>query len=479
VVSFAFGSVRSPFFNMAKSGNSKTWLILVTLAVIASAGGYAYWVRATTGTPELTTTTVTSGEIIQSVTATGDLQPVVTVDVSSQISGLISTVLVDYNSPVKKGDLLATIDPATYESRLKQAKAQLANTQANYQLVKINTERTRTLREQKLVSQQELDQAEAQLSQAEAQLQIQQASVDTAGVDLSRCNIYTPIDGIVMDRLTDVGKTVAASLNAPTLFTIANDLSKMQINAAVSEADIGVVEEGQPVNFTVDAFPGRQFRGRVSQIRSSPKTQQNVVVYSTIIAVNNDDLKLRAGMTANVGIVVARRPEALRLANAALRARIPEGITVRTAPGPDGKTAPSKPALTDDQLRKIRRELMAEAGFTPGSGPPSAEIIAKVQELAKARGIELPAWGGRGGGAGAVGAIVTRTVYKLVDANPDKPILEAVSVKLGISDGAGTEVVEGLKEGDVIVTSATISGKSSSPAAANPFGGSGNFGGRR
>jgi HlyD family secretion protein len=461
---------------MAQARSYKIWYLLTAVFLLGGVGYYLYK-REASPEIELTTTTITRADVIQSVTASGDLQPVVTVDVSSQISGLISAVLVDYNSTVKKGDLLAQIDPATYQSRLNQAKAQLANTRANHTLVKLNAERTRILFGKQLVSQQELDQAEAQLAQAEAQLQIQQASVDNAAVDLARCNIYTPIDGIVMDRLTDVGKTVAASLNAPTLFTIANDLSKMQINAAVSEADIGSVEVGQTVNFTVDAFPSTQFRGSVSMIRNSPKTQQNVVVYATIIDVSNADLKLKPGMTANVSIVVARRNEAVRLANAALRVRIPEGVNVNTAPGPDGKTAPAKPALSDEQLRKIRRELMAEAGFTPGSGRPSPEVLAKVQELAKARGIELPAFGSRGGNTGAP---VSRTVYRLVKPDPKKPVIEAVTVKLGINDGSGTEVLEGLQEGDVVLTGISIPSAKTAGASASPFGPpAGGFGQRR
>ncbi len=455
---------------MSKAGFSTLWLIIV-LAVIAIGGGYFYWVKNSSPAPEWITVTVSRGEIIQSVTATGDLQPVTTVDVSSQISGLIREVHVDYNSVVKKGDLLARIDPATYDSKLNQAQAQLANTEANYRLVKINTERTRTLRAQNLVSQQELDQAEALLAQAEAQSKIQQALVDNAKVDLSRCDIFSPIDGIVLDRLTDVGKTVAASLNAPTLFTIANDLAKMQIDASVSEADIGVVEDAQTVNFTVDAFPSQQFHGVVAQIRNSPKTQQNVVVYSTIINVNNADQKLKPGMTANVSIVVARRPNVLLLANAALRVRIPAGITVKSAGTADGKSADGKQPLTEQQIRKVRRDLMAEAGFTPGSGPPSPEILAKVQQLAKERGIELPAYGSRGTG----GPTVTRTIYKLIDPNPDKPVLEATTVKLGISDGANTEVLDGLNDGDLVITSINIPG--TKPAgAASPFGSPGGFG---
>lgn len=310
---------------MAKSsGRSKGLLVIVV--ILAAAGGWYYFRNGAAKPPEVASVQVTRGEIIQSVTATGDLQPVLRTDVSSQISGQIREVLVDYNTSVKKGDILARIDPATYESRLRSAEADLASTQANHTLTRLNTERVRELRTKNLVSQQEVDQAEALLAQAEAQLLTRRAAVDNAKVDLSRCTLSAPIDGIVIDRIAEVGQMVAASLNAPTLFTIANDLSKMQINAAVAEADIGNIELGQSVNFTVDAFPSRQFRGRVAQIRNLPVTQQNVVVYSTIIDVNNEDLKLKPGMTANVAIVVARREHALRIANAALRARVPESL---------------------------------------------------------------------------------------------------------------------------------------------------------
>ncbi|HTJ79065.1 MAG TPA: efflux RND transporter periplasmic adaptor subunit [Rariglobus sp.] len=443
---------------MAKSGNSKTWLILVILAVGAAGGGYWWWSKNSTPPPEFVTVKVTRGDIIQSVTATGDLQPVTTVDVSSQISGLVREVDVDYNSIVKKGDVLARIDPASYESKLNQAQAQFTNTQANYRLVKLNTERTRSLREQKLVSQQELDQAEALLSQAEAQLKIQQAAVDNAKVDLSRCDIFSPIDGIVLDRLTDVGKTVAASLNAPTLFTLAADLTKMQINAAVSEADIGTVEEGQSVNFTVDAYPGRQFRGKVSQIRNSPVTEQNVVTYATIIDVTNEDLKLKPGMTANVSIIVARRDNALRLPNSALRVRIPDSLL----PAPDaGKTS----AASREQIQ----QLMIEAGINPNSRRIAPEARARLIQLAKDRGVELPERLLR---TDRENSVTTRTIYKLA-GTAKAPEVVPVTIKVGITDGVASEIVEGFSEGDEVITSAYLpdgAAADSSPAA-NPFGG--------
>lgn len=450
---------------MAKLGSPKLRLILIVIAAIG--GGYYYYSKRTALPPaEFITASISRSDIVQSVTATGDLQPVTTVEISSQISGLIKEVLVDFNSQVKKGDLLARIDPATYEVRLSSSRAQLANTRANHNLVKLNTERTRSLRAQELVSQQELDQAEAQLTQAEAQLQIQQASVQTAEVDLARCNLYAPIDGIVMDRLAEVGKTVAASLNAPKLFSIAADLTKMQIEADVAEGDIGSVEVGQAVNFTVDTYPNRQFRGKVSQIRNSPVVVQNVVTYVTIIDVHNEDLKLKPGMTANVSIVTARKEDVLRIANSALRVRIPENLL----PAPKLAADSPKPA-TREQVQ----QLMTEAGANPNSRRLAPEVRARLIQLAKERKLELPARLTRSS-EDENGGIVTRTVYKL-GGTPTDPKVVPVTIKTGITDGSATEIIEGLEEGDAIITSAyqpgatgATAGNASTP---NPFGGGG------
>lgn len=457
---------------MAKSTSSRGLLFVIVVVVVLAAGGWYVFRHRQSAPPEYVTTTLGRGNLTQYVTATGGLQPVTSVDVSSQISGLIDSVQVDYNSPVKEGQVLATIDPATYQSRLRQAEADLANTKASYTLVRLNTERTRELRAKNLVTQQELDQAEAQLAQSDAQLQIKQALVESARVDLSRCTIKSPIDGIVIDRLAEVGKTVAASLNAPTLFTIANDLSKMQINAAVAEADIGSVEVGQDAVFTVDAFPGRQFRGRVSQIRNAPTTEQNVVTYITLIDVNNADLKLKPGMTANVSIVVASRNDVVRLPNAALRVRVPDNML---APAPAAAPAAPKP-LTDEERRAQFQQLMRDAGFTPGSGPPSPDVRAKMQQLAKERGIDLNALRGNrgrhGGESTASTGPVTRTVYRLIGDDPKNQRPQAVTVKLGISDGSFTEVISGLDEGDHVLTSAFFpDAQTDATPTGSPFGG--------
>lgn len=445
---------------------------LVVVAALATAGWY-YFKKRSAQPIEYVTAAIARADVTQAVTATGTLQPVITVEVGSQISGIIDKVLVDYNSVVKNGDVVAHIDSATYESRLRSAEAELANAKANHRLVQLNAERTATLQQNGLVPQSDLDQALAQLAQADAQVQTRTAAVENAKIDLSRCTIYSPVDGIVLSRQVDVGKTVAASFNTPVLFTIANDLTKMQIVGAVAEADIGNVAVGQPVNFTVDAFPNRQFRGRVSTIRNSPITVQNVVTYETIIEVRNDDQKLRPGMTANVSIVIAHRPNVLRLPNNALRVRLPD---VPPPPPVAGNSdTPALKPLPDDQ----RRVYMTKAGFTPGSGRPTPEIIERARELAKADGFEFPAFGGPGGRPPAdpnPSGPVVRTVYRLVGNGPNaRP--EAVNAVLGISDGTGTEIIEGLSEGDQIITSVfSPSGNAAAPQrSSNPFGGGRRF----
>src|SRR5439155_17299392 len=238
-------------------------------------------------------------------TATGQLNPVTNVQVGCQISGTIQKLFVDFNSPVTQGQVVAQIDAATYQANLLQAEGDLANAKAALELAQINAGRSKDLFTNKLIPQSDYDQTIANLHQAEATVKIKEAAVQKAKVDLERCTIYSPVDGIVISRSVDVGQTVAASLSAPTLFVIANDLTKMQIDANVAEADIGGVEEGQDVDFTVDAFPNRTFHGKVTQVRNAPITVQNVVTYDTVIGVSNADLKLRPGMTANVSIIVA------------------------------------------------------------------------------------------------------------------------------------------------------------------------------
>jgi len=361
------------------------------------------------------TATITRGPITQAVTATGTLNPVVNVQVGSQVSGNIAKLFADFNSQVKAGQVVAQIDPALFQATVTQAEGDLANAQAALELAKVNGTRTQELFAKKTSSQADLDQAMANLHQAEANVKIKQGALDKAKADLDHCTITSPIDGVVISRSVDVGQTVAASLQAPVIFAIANDLTKMQIDANVAEADVGVVKIDQNVDFTVDAFPMQTFHGKVVQVRNAPITVQNVVTYDTVIGVSNRDLKLKPGMTANVSIIVAHKDDVLQIKNAALRYRPPDATPVET-----------KRTSTSREGRPV---------------------------------------GGRTGGA-REGA--ERTVYVL-PSGASRP--QPVQIKTGISDGIMTEVVEGMKEGDRVVTAELASTTAAPSPPANPFGG--------
>ncbi len=366
--------------------------------------------------PQYLTATVARGDLTQLVTAAGQLNPVTNVQVGCQVSGTIAKMYADYNSPVTNGQLVAQLDPSMYLADLHSAEGDLANSEAALELAKVNEERSKELLTNRLIPQSDNDQAVATLHQAQATVQIKRAAVEKARVNLQYCTIYSPVDGMVISRNVDVGQTVAASLNAPTLFVIANDLTKMQIDTNVGESDVGGVEEKQKVDFTVDAFPNRTFHGIVVQVRNSPTNVQNVVSYDTVIGVNNADLKLKPGMTANVSIIVAERSNVLRVPNAALRFRPPESTT----------NAPP-------------------AGATAGGGPPAGNAPSGQHP----KGEHRP----------------TRPVYVLKNGKP-----EPVQVKIGITDGVYTEITDGLSESNNVVTFASFKQGSTSAQANNPFG---------
>lgn len=388
------------------------WLaVIIGLLVIAT----AFRQCRQRGAANYQTATITRGPITQAVTATGTLNPVINVQVGSQVSGNISRLFVDFNSEVKAGQVVAQIDPVLFQATVTQAEGDLASAQAALELAKVNATRTQDLFTRKTSSQADLDQAMANFHQAEANVKIKQGALDRARADLEHCTITSPIDGVVISRSVDVGQTVAASLQAPVIFAIANDLTKMQIDANVAEADVGVVKIDQNVDFTVDAFPMETFHGKVVQVRNAPITVQNVVTYDTVIGVTNPELKLKPGMTANVSIIVAHKDNVLQIKNAALRYRPPDATPVETK-----KTV------------------------TTRAGRPAT---------------------GRGGGA-QQGA--QRTVYAL-PSGANRP--EPRQTKTGISDGIVTEVVEGLKEGDRVVTAELASAAAGPSPPANPFGG--------
>ena len=253
------------------------------------------------------------GDVTQTVSANGTLNPVVLISVGTQVSGTVRKLYVDFNDKVKKGQPLLELDDALVSATEKQSAANVVNAQAALELAEANAARMKTLFAQEYVSRQEYDQSTQALKSARAQLALARAQNERDRANVNFTVIRSPVDGVVIDRVVDIGQTVAASFQTPTLFLIAQNLTEMQVNAAVSESDIGTVREGQPVAFTVDAYPGRRFAGRVTQVRNAPTTVQNVVTYDVVIGVDNSDLALKPGMTATVEIETAHADDALRL----------------------------------------------------------------------------------------------------------------------------------------------------------------------
>jgi HlyD family secretion protein len=478
--------------------NSNGWLKWVVILLVLgglAAGVIWYFVADHDSGSQYQTAQVTRGDLIQAVTASGQLNPVVNVQVGSQISGRINKILVDFNSEVKSNQVIAQIDPASYQAAVLRYEADLANAKANLALAQIQARRAQSLFTNNLISASEHDTTLAQAQVAEAQVQSAEAALANAKVDLSRCTIFAPVDGVVISRNVDVGQTVAASFNTPTLFLIANDLTKMQIDALVSEADIGGVAVGQNVNFTVDAFPYRTFHGKVSQIRYGALTNQNVVNYDCVVSVDNSDGKLLPGMTASISVVIAEKDNAIKIPNAAMRFRPPEAIAAETNAIARALADGSRPGGGDGAGGGGGRPGGGGGGgggggkaFAPGGGdggPGSGRQGGKG--FAGGGGGDRGFGSGRPGGGGPPGSGGSgpprprpergpRTVYILASAEGKRPELKPVKIQTGITDGVSTEVMDGLKEGDQIVTGLlTMQGSSSSgmQRPSNPFGGGG------
>lgn len=316
------------------------------IAVAVAAGAFYFWPTSKAGQANYRTEAVTRGTISQSVSANGTLNPVMVVNVGAQISGRISALHADFNDKVEEGQVLAELDDSLLKAQLAQSEAQLASARAQLKLAQVNYQRAQNLASRGAGAKADADTAAANLGIAEAALGAAQAKVDSDRVNLSYAIIKSPVSGVVMSRDVDVGQTVAASLSAPQIFSIAQDLSKMQINTTVAEADVGAIKAGMPATFRVDAFAGRSFAGKVRQVRLNPTTESNVVSYNVVIDVDNADLTLLPGMTAYVQITVATESDALRVANAALRFK-PEGAAAggrRRGGGEGGEgAAPADP----------------------------------------------------------------------------------------------------------------------------------------
>lgn len=365
------------------------------------------------------TVTADNGGIVAKVSATGTLSALVTVQVGSQVSGRIQQLLVDYNTPVKKGQLIAKIDPQLFEAAVEQARANVVAAQGN--LVKAQAQavdgdrqyrRARALFERQLIAQAEVDTSqtnakvlEAQVEAAKGSLAQAQAALHQARVNLAYTSIVSPTNGVVIARSVDVGQTVAASLQAPVLFLIAEDLAKMQVNTSVAEADVGKLRDGMKATFTVDAYPSERFTGTVRQIRNAPQVLQNVVTYDAVIDVENAALKLKPGMTANVTFIYAEKSGVVRIPNAALRFRPPPEFLSQLPQGEKGRL--QERATPDQRTVWVLREQRPKAvlltiGISDGSVTEIVEggVLAGDRLITDIRGASTSASGGRMGQGG-------------------------------------------------------------------------------
>ncbi len=385
----------------------KVW---IAIAVVVLVGG-AFWLlkgrKKENGAEKYRTETVDTGEVAMTVTATGTISAVTTVQVGSQVSGIVSRLYADFNSPVKQGQLLAELDPTPFQATVEQRKADLESAVVQQRNAKINFDRQKRLLDEALIPQSDYDTAKANLDDSAAKVDLAKAALVQAETNLKYAKITSPIDGVVVARQYDVGQTVAASFQAPTLFTIAQDLTKMQVQADVDQSDIGRVKVGQTARFTVDAYPDEEFTGTIKQVRLNATANQNVITYPVIVEVPNPDNKLRPTMTANISIEVARKSDVLRVPNSALRFR------------------------PTDQAGQAGQAGGAEARAMQS---PQGGLAGAAQQLEAGRaGKAQRGW---------------QTVYTLAAGGK----LKAVKLRPGITDGRYTEVLEGeIKAGDKVV----------------------------
>jgi HlyD family secretion protein len=403
-------------------------LVIPALLVLIALGAGVYIYRSKPQPVTYKTARVERGSIVSTVSATGNLAAVVTVQVGTQVSGAIQRLFVDFNSPVKKGEVIAQIDPALFNAQVEQTKGNFLNAEANVEKAKADLadakrtlERNRQLVKDGIIAQSDFDAAETKYQEAVAGLKAVEGSVtqtrgaySQARTNLKYATIRSPVDGTVVSRNVDVGQTVAASFQTPTLFTIAQDLTKMEIDTSVDEADISRVKVGQPVSFTVDAYPDSRFTGRVTQIRNAPVVTQNVVTYVVVVGVDNKELKLKPGMTANVTIETARKDDVLKIPAAALR-------------------------------------FKPKAGREKGSQPPkgTTDQPAGTAESHKGR------------------KEVEQRVYVLTPEKTPRPVV----VKTGVANDGQVELVEGgLKENDEVIVDQNLANKQKSGMGGPPMG---------
>ncbi|MDP1676538.1 MAG: efflux RND transporter periplasmic adaptor subunit [Bacteroidota bacterium] len=414
----------------------KVLISFASIIILFSVTGYYFYFRTTAEEVQFRIEKVARGDVLVVVTATGTVSAVRTVQVGSQVSGTLQKLYVDFNDKVKQGQIVAQIDPTFLEASVRDAEASLQRATAQYNEAKRSFGRMKTLLEKNLASQADYDVALAQYESNDAAKKQSVAQVERARINLRYATIKSPIDGVVISRAVDVGQTVAASLSAPTLFTIANDLTKMQVQANVDEADIGKVQEEQEVTFTVDSYPEQTFRGKVQQVRLSPVVSQNVVNYVVIIDVPNPDLKLMPGMTATVTIQVTKKEGVLKVPTVALRFNPPEEYIEQQKDSSQVK---------EDSIRAERRKQWSERIQSEGGSNGGGMDQQSIQRRMASRGITR-VW-------------IMNERKKLV------PLM----VRTGISDGTFTEIVRGkLDEGQEIIVG-TIALKTQNSQSSSPL----------
>ncbi len=426
---------------------------ILAVAVISTAG-YFFLAGSNSKDPKFRTDKISRGSVVVQVRATGIINPVQTVQVGSQVSGTISRIYVDYNSHVKKNQVIAEIDSTFLYASVKEAEANLEHNQAQVTEARRTLTRTTELFKKDLVSQADLDAAKTAYESAVAQFKQTEAALDRARVNLRYAIIRAPIDGVVISRDVDVGQTVAASLQTPKLFSIANDLTHMQVEASVDEADIGQIQEGQSVSFTVDAYPDEQFHGKVAQVRLAPITVQNVVTYTVVIEVPNPDLKLRPGMTATVSILADRRDDVLRAPVLAIRFQPPQDIL--------------------DKMRDQKSTLSVQPeGENRTSRQDSQRLSSDERKSGGDRGRDIGrgTWSGeRGDWKGRNGEKTQNKTTRLWVLDENKN-LKPMTVSIGLNDNRFVEIQgTDLKEGDEVVIGMLTAETTNLPGSqSNPF----------
>ena len=483
------------------------WIPILALVVVAVVGIWWWKARSTGSVPKYRTAEADRGSIESVVSATGTIRPVVQVEIGSQVSGTVDKLYADYNSRVRAGQILVELEKSSFVAREVQAEAAVTRADASVRDAMRALKRTQELFDQHYVSQADLDASSVALDLRKADLKQAQAALTAAQVDLAHATIRSPIDGVVISRSIDRGQTVAASLQAPRLFIIANDLSQMQVESKIDEADIGRLKPGLPVSFTVDAFPDRTFAGHVKQVRLEPITESGVVTYTTVIQTANPDLQLRPGMTANVTVRIERRDDAVRIPNAALRFRPPtpigdrgtgqnggrgNGAVAASEGARQGGGAVAGAATRDGEMRgnpALRGETASRgdgtgasggAGGWKGRGGPRGDSTGAAGTWnAGGRGRH----GGMGDQSGAADSSGGQpaTVYVLRGGK-----LEKLIVFTGITDGSFTEMRGGpLHPGDLLVvgsdagTGNRANNSLQPPPGMGGFRGPGGGGGRR